>query len=155
MILQSILLAINSVWTNAFFYLFVSEFIIALSIILNIMKLLKERTNERKLIQQQQIAKIDNIRKDHSDTLENLRLEMLKREEERTRQWIESEKETLHVLNGVSVILELSEKVLNAETGKMQNIMIEIRERIEKIEKLLESNSKNNNEQENRETQGS
>lgn len=144
MILQSIILAINSVWTNVFFYLFVGGFTVALLVILSIMRQLKEKTNERKLMQQQYIAKIDNIRKEHSDTLENLRLEMLKREEERTRQWIESEKETLHVLNGVSAILELGEKVLNTENGKMQNLMIEIRDRTEKIEKLLESNHNNN-----------
>ena len=145
MILQSIILAINSVWTNVFFYLFVGGFTVALLVILSIMRQLKEKTNERKLMQQlKYIAKIDNIRKEHSDTLENLRLEMLKREEERTRQWIESEKETLHVLNGVSAILELGEKVLNTENGKMQNLMIEIRDRTEKIEKLLESNHNNN-----------
>lgn len=156
MILQSILLAITSVWTNAFFYLFVSELIVFLVILLNIMKVLKGRTNERKLMQQQYIAKIDNIRKEHSDTLENLRLEMLKREEERTRQWIESEKETLHVLNGVSAILDLSEKVLNTELGKMQKSMVEICDKIEKIKRILESNSNNsNNEQKNGKTQGS
>jgi hypothetical protein len=79
---------------------------------------------------------------------------MLKREEDRTRQWMESEKETLRVLNGVSSILELGEKMLNTETGKMQNLMIEIRERTEKIEKLLESDNNNGNEQKDRETQG-
>ena len=63
------------------------------------MRALKKKSAEIKLIQQQHVAKVDIIRKEHSDTLEKIRIEMLKREEERNRQWMESEKETLHVLN--------------------------------------------------------
>ena len=40
---------------------------------------------------------------------------MLKREDDRIRQWMESEKETLHVLTGVSRLLELSDKVDKVE----------------------------------------
>jgi hypothetical protein len=155
-ILQFILLQINHpIWYyNAFFYLFVALMILFFIVSLSMMKLFRKKTVELKLTQQQHIARIDIIRKDHSDTLEKLRIEMLKREEDRTRQWMESEKETLRVLNGVSSILELGEKMLNTETGKMQNLMIEIRDRTEKIEKLLESDNNNGNEQKDRETQG-
>ena len=65
--------------------------------------MMRKRVAEMKLMQQQHVAKIDNIRKEHGDVLEKLRVEMLKREEDRTRQWIESEKETLNVLSGVSM----------------------------------------------------
>ena len=147
--LQFILLQIDHpIWYyNAFFYLFVASMVLFFIMSLSMMKLFRKKTAELKLTQQQHIARIDIIRKDHSDTLEKLRIEMLKREEDRTRQWMESEKETLRVLNGVSSILELGEKMLNTETGKMQNLMIEIRDRTEKIEKLLESDNNNGNEQ--------
>jgi hypothetical protein len=155
--LQFIFAQVNHpIWYyNAFFYLFVALMILFFVVSLSMMKLFRKKTAELKLTQQQHIARIDIIRKDHSDTLEKLRIEMLKREEDRTRQWMESEKETLRVLNGVSSILELGEKMLNTETGKMQNLIIEIRDRTEKIEKLLESDNNNGNEQKNRETQGS
>ena len=73
------------------------------------------------------------IRKEHSDTLEKIRLEMLKREEERTRQWMESEKEALHVLNGVSVILDLSEKLTNSDSDKILKKLEEIQSKVEKL----------------------
>lgn len=88
-----------------------------------------------KLTQQQYAAKVDGIRKEHSDTLEKIRLEMLKREEERTRQWMESEKETLHVLNGVSILLDLSDKIGRVESEKILNKLEEIQGKIEKITK--------------------
>jgi len=44
---------------------------------------------------------------------------MLKREEIKNRQWIESEKETLLVLNGVSTLLDLNEKLLTLESDKI------------------------------------
>lgn len=96
--------------------------------------LLKKKIAEMKIMQlQQHVAKIDAIRKDHSDTLERIRVEMLKKEEERIRQWVESEKETLHVLNGVSMLLDLNDKIGRVESEKMLLKLEEIREKIEKI----------------------
>lgn len=91
---------------------------------------MRNRTEELKLIQQQHIAKIDNIRKNHEDTLEKIRIEMLKREDDRTRQWNESEKETLYVLNGVSNLLDLSETFGKIESDK-------ILKKLDKIESYL------------------
>jgi hypothetical protein len=91
------------------------------------------KTTELKLMQQQHTAKIDNVRKEQSETLEKLRVEMLKREEERTRQWMESEKETLHVLNGVSNLLDLSEKLDKSESEKIIKKLDEIYEKVSKI----------------------
>lgn len=129
----NMLLTIYQVWFNAFFYLFI--IILALGIIVTI--LLIKRTNnktfEMKLMQQQHISKTESLQKEHSETLEKIRLEMLKREEERSRQWIESEKETLHVLNGVSMLLDLNEKIGKVESEKIFNKLDEIREKIEKL----------------------
>lgn len=94
---------------------------------------LRKKIGEMKFMQQQYMAKIDGIRKDHSDTLEKLRQEMLKHKEERTRQWIESEKETLRVLNDVSNILDISEKIGRVESEKIMKKLGEIQERVEKI----------------------
>ena len=97
------------------------------------MKLMKKKNIEIKLMQQQHAAKIDMLRKEHSDTLEKIRLEMLKREEERTRQWMESEKETLHVLNGVSTLLDLSEKLGKSDSDKILKKLEEIQVKVEKL----------------------
>ena len=98
-----------------------------------IMKSLKKKNAEIKSMQQQHVAKVDIIRKEHSDTLEKIRLEMLKREEERTRQWMESENEALHVLNGVSIILDLSEKLGKSESEKILKKLDEIQIQVVKI----------------------
>lgn len=115
--------------------------------ILIAMRALRKKNAELKLIQQQYLARIDNIRKEHGDTLEKIRLEMLKREEERGRQWMESEKETLHVLNGVSTLLDLSEKIGRVESEKILKVLTELQDKIssnsssvilKKIEELTE-----------------
>jgi hypothetical protein len=94
---------------------------------------MRKRVADGKLMQEQHVARVDLIRKDHNETLERIRVEMLKREEERARQWMESEKETLHVLNGVSILLDLNEKIEKNESEKIIKILEEIREKVEKI----------------------
>jgi len=117
---------------NIFFYLFIAELIFTTVMGLIYSKRFRLSKSESKLMQQQHTAKIDNIRKDHSDTLEKIRMEMLKREEERGRQWMESERETLHVLGGVSNLLDLSEKFNRVESDKIIKILLELQEKIEK-----------------------
>lgn len=132
---QSILLQIDHpIWYyNAFFYLFVVSIIFFTIIFFSFIKALRNKSKEFKLMQEQHVARVDLIRKDHAETLEKIRVEMLKREEERTRQWMESEKETLHVLNGVSILLDLNEKIEKNESEKILNKLDEIRDKIEKI----------------------
>jgi len=121
------------IWHNVFFYLFVGLAVLTMVVALIISKKITKKNLEIKLVQQQQIAKIDNIRKEHSDTLEKLRQEMLRREEERTRQWIESERETLHVLNGVSILLDLGEKLGKVDSEKILKKLDEIQTKVEKL----------------------
>lgn len=104
-----------------------------LFVIITTMKVMRKKNAEIKLMQQQHVAKIDMLRKEHSDTLEKIRLEMLKREEERTRQWMESEKETLHVLNGVSTLLDLSDKLDKSNSEKILKKLEEIQTKVEKL----------------------
>jgi len=136
MMFQSILLQVSPhmhpIWSNPFFYLFVATVLIFIVVLMIAMKALKKGTAEMKLIQQQQVARVDVIRKEHTDTLEKIRLEMLKREEERGRQWMESERETLHVLSGVSTLLDLSEKIGRVESEKILKKLDEIQQKVEK-----------------------
>ena len=117
-------LIIGMIAVTAIFYM--ASIIIA-------MKTIKRKTAEIKLLQQQHVAKIDLIRGDHAETLEKIRVEMLKHEEERGRQWMESEKETLHVLNGVSMLLDLNDKIGKIESEKILLKLDEIREKVEKM----------------------
>ena len=110
----------------------ISVIIYTISIIIA-MRALRKRSAELKLMQQQHSAKIDVIRNDHATTLEKIRVEMLKKEEERGRQWMESEKETLHVLNGVSTLLDLNEKIGRVESEKVLKILDKICEDVEKL----------------------
>jgi hypothetical protein len=95
------------------------------------MKAMKRRGAEAILQQQQSVARIDTIRKEHGDTLEKIRIEMLNREEERGRQWMESEKETLRVLSGVSTLLDLSDKIGRVESEKILEKLEEIQQKVE------------------------
>lgn len=133
-LLQIFLQISHPIWYyNAFFYLFVISIIILTFIVFTFVKKLQQKFAEIKLLQQQHVAKVDNIRREHSDTFEKIRIEMLKREEERSRQWIESEKETLHVLNGVSTLLDLSEKIGKVESERILKKLDEIQTKVEKI----------------------
>lgn len=150
------------IWENAFFYLFFVATLLFIGFLLTLLKVLKKKSSDLKLMQQQHVARVDVIRKEQTEKLEKIRLEMLKREEERSRQWQESEKETLHVLNGVSSLLDLSEKIgrveserilkkieesqSNLDSEKILTLLEEIREKIENItesEKKSHSNDKN------------
>jgi hypothetical protein len=135
-----LLQVLHPIWYyNAFFYLFVGLMIFTIVISIIFYKKMRKRVVEIKQLQQQHVAKVDIIRKEHSDTLEKIRVEMLKREEERSRQWIESEKETLHVLNGVSILLDLSEKIGRVESEKILKKLGEIEEQVLKITDTIKS----------------
>lgn len=139
-----LLQVLHPIWYyNAFFYLFVGLMIFTIIISILFYKKMRARVAEIKQLQQQHVAKVDIIRKEHSDTLEKIRVEMLKREEERSRQWIESEKETLHVLNGVSILLDLSEKIGRVESEKILKKLGEIEQQVLKITDNIHNTSIN------------
>jgi len=127
----------HPVWTNSFFYVFVGVTLLLFGLIMVMVKVIKQKSSDQKALQLQHVARVDVIRKEQSEKLENLRVEMLKREEDRVRQWMESEKETLHVLNGVSNLLELSDKVDKVEFKKMNKALSAIEEKIIAEKKLM------------------
>jgi len=101
--------------------------------IMTIVGALKRKNKNSELIEHQYVARIDNIRKENEEKLENIRVEMLKREEERSRQWMESEKETLHVLNGVSNLLDLNDRFDKSRLDDISEVVNEINNKIENL----------------------
>jgi len=122
---------IHPIWSNVFFYLLILSVLGFIIYSLFMIRLMKKRTADMKLMQQQHVARVDVIRKDHAETLEKIRVEMLNREEERGRQWMESEKETLHVLNGVSMLLDLNDKIGRSESEKIIKLLADVQETVE------------------------
>lgn len=123
----------TSIWLNPFFYLFLAVTLLLLGTMYHYLRASSRKTAEMKLLQQQHAARIDVLRKEHNETLEKLRTEMLKREEDRSRQWMESEKETLRVLNGVSSLLSWSERIGRVESDKIMKKLETIQNQIIKI----------------------
>ena len=123
----------HTIWGNVFFYVFVLAMLCFIGMLMALLRVLKKKSADLKLLQQQHVARIDNVRKEHSNNLENLRIEMLKREEERVRQWQESEKETLRVLNGVSNLLDLTDKIGRVDSEKILKKLGEIQTKVEKL----------------------
>lgn len=117
-------------WMNIILYLTTGWSIISLIVIYFLLKNIRLKNFRYEVMQQQNIAKIDGIRKEHLKSLEQLRNETIKKNDERNRQWAESEKETLHVLNGVSNILDLSEKIGRVEADKIISKLNEIQTKI-------------------------
>ena len=134
---QNHLQSIHPLWDNAFFYLFIATVIILGISLIIFNKIFKKKSFDLKLTQQQHIARIDNIRKENIKTLENIRVEMLRKEEERSHQWMESEKEALHVLNGVSNLLDLTDRVQKIEFNNFNEGLKAIRREIINEKKLI------------------
>lgn len=107
-----------------------------------LLKKIDKKNKELKNIQQQYIGKIDSLRKEHSEILNNIRKESLKREEDRNNQWIESERELLNVLNGLSMFFDINEKLNKVESEKILAKLQEIEEKlINNIKSLRLSNN--------------
>jgi len=121
------------IYLNVFFYLFIGLLLLSGRLLFTFLKVLKKKSNDMKQMQLQHVARIDVIGKEHLNNLENLRIEMLKREEERIRQWMESEKETLYVLNGISNLLDLTDKIARVDSEKILNKLDEIKNKIKKL----------------------
>lgn len=106
---------------NTLFAILVSLVLILFSIAIYLFKKYEDKSQELKSVQEDYANKIDEIRKEN-----------MTKEDERSRQWRESEKETLVVLKGVNSVLEMSEKMKENDTQKI----------IDKISSL-ENNIKN------------
>ncbi len=142
---------IHLIWGNIFFYLFVAAILLFVGFLYILLKVLKKKSSDMKLMQLQHVARVDIIRKEQTEKLEKIRLEMIKREEDRSRQWQESEKETLHVLNGVSSLLDLNEKIGRVES---ERILLKLDEIQDIVINKMNSEEKSNSNDKNGSTEG-
>lgn len=127
----------ETIWSNPFFIMFLVATLIFGVVIYWAMRAMIKKNSNMKLMQQQHVARVDVIRKEHTVKLEKLRTEMLKREEDRSRQWMESERETLRVLSGVSSLLDLSEKIGRVDYDKIITKLEDIEKHITVLKKSV------------------
>jgi len=85
---------------------------------------------ELKELNKGHVEKLEDNRKEYVDKFEKLQSEYLRREEDRNKQWSDSEKETLQVLNNLTSILEMSEKMGQKDTQEILNKLKLVEERI-------------------------
>lgn len=90
----------------------------------------KELNKELKELNKEHAAKLEENRKEYIEKFEKLQNQYLQREEIRNKQWSESEKETLQVLNGVTSILEMSEKMGQKDTNEILDKLRSLEDRI-------------------------
>lgn len=130
-ILLSVIDHFHPIWTNVFFYLFITS-ILVFGVLLRIcMKRISGHRNEVKQLQTQHTARIDALRKENITKNQSLRADILRKEEEATRQWAESEKEAFRVLNSISEVLELSEDLSKLKTNEILLKLDDIRDIID------------------------
>lgn len=89
-------------------------------------------------LSEQYSKNINNLHQDHATKIDDIRQQQVKHEETLNKHWSESARETLQVLNGVSLVLEMGEKASKYETDK-------ILEKIENTEKRIIDNLNNLN----------
>lgn len=129
----------NIIWiyililSSGSWYLYILILLLIL-LITYLINLLTKKDKYIQLIKDQQTAKIISLVDEHKESLEKIWNEMSNKEEEKTRQWVESEKETLQVLNGISQILELSDGIKQKELEKILNEILTIKKIISKDE---------------------
>ncbi len=92
----------------------------------------KKNTKSNEMSEQHS-KNINEIHQEHATKIDDIRQQQVKHEENVVKQWSESARETLQVLNGVSVVLEMGEKASKYETDK-------ILEKIENTEKRIIDN---------------
>lgn len=93
---------------NTLFAVLVSMVLVLFGISTYLFKKIEDKNQEIKLLQEKFSTKIEDIRK-----------EEMAKEDIRSNQWRESEKETLIVLRGVNSVLEMSEKMKENDTEKI------------------------------------
>jgi len=137
-----LLYILSSTYSEILMFILLLGMIFSTTLFIIMFKSYVKKNKELKNLQQQFIGKVDSLRKEHSDNLNNIRKDSLKREEDRNNQWIESERELLNVLNGLSIFFDISEKLSKVESEKIISMLLEIENKIiNKINSLTLSNN--------------
>lgn len=108
---------------NMIFGLLVSIIFILSTVIIFVYKQYNSKVKEILNIHEDYSEKMRKLNLNNEDKLDRIRERIDRTEEDRNKQWIESEKETLQVLNGVTHVLEVSEKMERVDS---QNILDKI-----------------------------
>ena len=87
-----------------------------------------EKINE---LNKTHLKKIEEINKENVEKLEKIRKEIFEKEEIKNKQWIDSEKETLNVIKGLTGVLELSEKLGRNDTSSINNNIENLNDKID------------------------
>lgn len=109
---------------------------IIIIILVGVIVILTREYSKKNTKQNDMSEQINKLHQDHANKIDDIRQQQVKHEETLNKQWSESARETLQVLNGVSLILEMGEKASKYETDK-------ILEKIENTEKRLIDNINN------------
>ena len=90
----------------------------------------EEHATQLQTLNKEHGDKLLAMTKEHNDKLDIIRKEQLLLEEKRNEQTSQNQKETLNVLNGVSNILETSEKIVQIDNKSFMDKLKEISEAI-------------------------
>lgn len=120
-----------------FVYLFIIQVVITILITVAFFVHIRKSIKKRNNIEKKYFDNINNLTTNHIEQVEKIRTNSNKREEERSRQWFESEKETLKVLGGVSKLLDLNEKITKLESTKIMSKLDELIEELKKLKKKI------------------
>lgn len=93
--------------------------------------MIKKHSDEIIKITNDNSEKIKTSTEYYINKLDEIRLQMIEKEDERNKEWRESEKETLLVLNGVNSVLEMSEKMKMNDTNQILEKLKEIKGKLE------------------------
>lgn len=104
---------------STLFAILVSMVLVLFSIALYLFKLYVDKNNELKKVHEDNSKNLLTLQNTHTEKIDSIRTEIMNKEDERNKQWRESEKETLIVLKGVNTVLEMSEKMKENDTQKI------------------------------------
>lgn len=100
------------------------------AVIIVLYRNLQTKINKIDEIKDAHIETIKILHQKHIEKLENIRNEMIDKENARTSEIREFEKEMLNVINGVNTVLEMSEKMKVNDTNMLVNLLKEIKDEV-------------------------
>lgn len=126
---------------NLIFGLLVSIIFVLVGVIVYIFKLYSDKVKEISKLQYKITEEIKSLTKEYDNKLndsyntskeyqDKIRERIERFEDERNKQWIQSEKETLQVLNGVTNVLEVSERMERNDTEYFKKRIDEIESKL-------------------------
>lgn len=114
------------------FAVLVTIVVVLSTVIILLWKENKSKSNKINELHEKYNDEIKEIGEKYINKHDEIIKEMKAKEDERNKQWIESEKETLQVLNGVTNILEMSEKMGESDSNNIMDKLKSIESKLSK-----------------------